>query len=107
MSGFPYFVVFIIPSEVQTYQPVTHGDVEHMYNLMLAWGKLLIDNDLGQYVWNTDHYTFRNMEDCSLGGTKLFVYLSNELGSRMMTLGGVARLGTFMIHVDVEAVART
>ena len=53
------------------------------------------------------NYEFRNIEPWSLGGTKLFVDLSEELGSRMINLGGVARLGDSMIFIDVEAVSRT
>ena len=48
-----------------------------------------------------------NSETLSLGGTRLFVDLSEELGSRMINLGGVARLGDSMIFIDVEAVSRT
>ena len=107
MTDFPYSVKFILPSEVQIYPIMEYGGILHVTNLTVAWEQILLDNHLEQYVLAFENYIFRNIEPWSLGGTKLFVDLSDQLGSRMMNLGGVARLGTSMIFIDVEAVSRT
>ena len=108
MTAYPYSVKFIIPLEPQTYpSPVIFGSFLHVSNLTDVWDQLLRDNHLEQYVEAFENYEFRNIEPWSLGGTKLFVDLSEELGSRMINLGGVARLGDSMIFIDVEAVSRT
>ena len=103
MTDLPYTVKFILPpEELQTEPWDTFGSYDHVANLTIAWEKLLTDNHLEQYIEALDQYSFRNIEPWSLGGTKLFVDLSDELGSRLMDLGGVARLGEFMIFIDVE-----